>query len=145
MQGVVQSLEQTVSQVHVSDWVDSLCEVHASWELSVSMSPVVLDTFHVPLVDHHHNLLFLGLVDLSEQFSVFIVDEDALEPWEENSSVLNIPVDQVLVKALFSPLRWLTVMKSYCVFMSFHCVVNESVVLKSFVKVVRDVHSCFVV
>lgn len=58
MEAVVESLEKTVSEIHIADWVDALWEVDASWELTVSGSPVVLDSFHVPLVDDNDDSLF---------------------------------------------------------------------------------------
>lgn len=58
MEVVIKSLEKTVSEIHITNWVDALWEVDASWKLTVSGSPVVLDAFHVPLVDNYNNFLF---------------------------------------------------------------------------------------
>ena len=57
---VVESLEQTDSEIHVTDWVDSFREVDASWHLSISVSPVVLDALHVHLVDNDYNFVFFA-------------------------------------------------------------------------------------
>jgi hypothetical protein len=54
---VIKSLEKTVSEIHIANWVDALWEMHASWELTVSGGPVVFDSFHVPLVYNDNNLL----------------------------------------------------------------------------------------
>lgn len=54
---VIKSLEKTVSEIHIANWVDALWEMHASWELTVPGGPVVFDSFHVPLVYNDNNLL----------------------------------------------------------------------------------------
>jgi len=76
VQRVVHPLEQTVAQVHVADWVDALGEGHASRHLPVSVGPVVLNSFHVPLVHDHHNFLFLAGGYLFEQVFVSLVNEN---------------------------------------------------------------------
>lgn len=59
MQIVIEALEESITQVHVSDWVDALWEINASWELTVSMSPIVLNSLHMPLVHNYDNFLVL--------------------------------------------------------------------------------------
>ena len=82
MQVVVQSLEQTVTEVHVTDGVDVL-EVNTSGQLAVVMSPVVLDALHVPLVDDHNDFLGWVSIDGSEQVIVSLVNDDTLLVREE--------------------------------------------------------------
>ena len=59
VQGVVETLEKTLAQVHITDGVDGLSEDHRAGELTVAIAPVVLDTFQVPLVDEDDDLLAL--------------------------------------------------------------------------------------
>ncbi len=97
---VVQTLEQTFSQVHVSDWVDSFRELYRSRQLAVAVTPMVFDAFEVPLVNKHHNLFALAVVDLFKQLFVFLINENAFELREKGGSCLSEPVDHVLVHAL---------------------------------------------
>lgn len=96
---VVESLEETVSEIHIADWVDALWEVDASWKLTVSGSPVVLNAFHVPLVDHDNDSLLWCRVNLLEKVLISSVNEYSLQGWEVDIKILNVPVDLVLVKA----------------------------------------------
>ena len=107
MQLVVKSLEQTVSKIHIYDWVDAFWEVDTSWELTISSSPLVLNTFHVPLVDHSNNSLLWAGVNVLEKVLVSSVNKNALEFWEENIEGLDEPIYLVCVKALFRKLTWL--------------------------------------
>ena len=93
VQSVVKSLEQTFSQVHISNWVNRLIEDHASRQLSIPLAPVVLNTFKMPLVDHSNDLLGIRPVDINEQSFVSFVDEDVLKLREENFCARYIPVD----------------------------------------------------
>jgi hypothetical protein len=68
-------LEKTVSEIHVANWVDALWEMHASWELAVSGGPVVLDSFHVPLVDDDDDFLLWSGIDLFEKVLISFVNE----------------------------------------------------------------------
>jgi len=69
--------------------------------LAVPVAPVVLDALHMPLVDDDHDFLALGAVDFVEQLFVALVNADPLPLGEESSDSGDIPVDQVLVHALF--------------------------------------------
>jgi hypothetical protein len=40
---IPQSLEKTLSEVHVADWVDALGELNGPGQLAVSVAPVVLN------------------------------------------------------------------------------------------------------
>jgi hypothetical protein len=97
---VVQSLEQALPQVHVADGINWLCEDHTAGELPVPGAPVVLDALQMPLVHQHHNTVTLTLVDRLEEVFITLVNEDLFQLGEEQISALNIPVDQMLVKAL---------------------------------------------
>jgi hypothetical protein len=48
---VPKSLEKTFTQVHVTNWVDAFWELDRAGKLAVSVAPLVLNTFQVPLVD----------------------------------------------------------------------------------------------
>jgi hypothetical protein len=61
------------------------------------MAPLVLDTFHMPLVDQNYNFLSLSLVNLGKQFIVFLVNKNLLKFREENVGTLNVPIQVVLV------------------------------------------------
>ena len=112
VKGIVKSLEKTVSKVHISNDIDAIWECHRSWELSVSVSPVVLNTFHVPLIDKDNNFLLGAFINLSEKVIVSPVDENTLEFWEENCEGLNIPIDEIWVEAFLCELSWLGVVES---------------------------------
>jgi hypothetical protein len=53
---VPKSLEETVTKVHIANWIDTFREFDGARELSVSVTPLVLNAFHVPLVDKYDNL-----------------------------------------------------------------------------------------
>jgi hypothetical protein len=76
MQDVVQSLEKTVSQVHVSNWIDIL-EMNASWKLSVRVCPFVFNSLHMPLVHYNNNFISLTFVYLFEKVLVSLINENA--------------------------------------------------------------------
>ena len=100
MQRVVQSLEQTIAQVHITNGVDAFGEVHTARYLTVAVAPVMLDSLQVPLVDDNDDLISLALVNLSEEVLITLVNEDLLQLGEEDASSLNVPVDKVLIEAL---------------------------------------------
>ena len=108
MQSIVHSLEETVAEVHVADGVD-ISEMHGARHLTVVMSPVVLNTLHVPLVDNNNDLLLGALIDSLEQIVVSHVDEHSLPSGEEDIKVLHVPVDHVRVEALLSELGRLSI------------------------------------
>jgi len=119
MESIVQSLEKTVLQVHISDRVNSIWECDTSWHLSISVSPVVLDSFHVPLVDDNNYFLGSRFINSCKKVVVSLINKDSFEFWEENTQRLNVPVDKVRVKTFFTELRWLSVVKSRDGFVSF--------------------------
>lgn len=141
MKSVVQPLEQTVLKVHVSDGVNALGEVHASWQLTVSGGPLVLDALHVPLVDHGHNALLRAAVDVLEEILVSLVDEDALVLWEVDVESLDVPVNQVGVQTLLGELMRLRIVKTGDNLLPFILVELEAIVPNSPVDVVWQVLS----
>lgn len=102
MDVVVKSLEETFSEVHVTNGVDGILEDYRSGSLPVSVAPVVLNAFQVPLVDNSHDLLAFAVVDVGEQVFVSLVNEDFLKAREENIQALNVPVSKMLVEAFLS-------------------------------------------
>lgn len=100
MQVVVETLEQTIAQVHVSNRINSLSELHTSWHLTVSVSPLMLNTLHVPLVYNDDNLLLRAFINGLEKILVTLIHENLLESWEEDVQVLNVPVDKIWVGTL---------------------------------------------
>ena len=86
MQVVVESLEQTFAQVHVANGVDTLRELNGARNLTVAVGPMVLNSFHVPLVDENDNLVTLSLIDFCEQILVSLIDQDLLDLGEEDVS-----------------------------------------------------------
>lgn len=100
MESIVKTLEQTITQVHITNGINSLWEVHTSWHLTISVSPLVLNSLHVPLVDDDHNFLLGALVNCLEKILISLVNEDLFESWEVNVHVLNIPVQYVRICTL---------------------------------------------
>lgn len=145
MESVVESLEETVLEVHITDWVNAIWEVDTSWELTVSVGPVVLDTLHVELVANDHDLLGRRSVDLSEKVFVTLINKDLLQSWEEESGRLDIPVDQVLVETSLSELVWLGVVHSAGDFRSLASPESVALIGESLPQVLRKVHSSLVV
>lgn len=100
MQVVVQAIEKTLAQVHVADWVDAFGELHAAGNLTIAMSPMMLDTLHVPLINDNDNLLSLSLVDLLEKILISLVNHYLLDLGEEDVRRLDHPVHFVRVEHL---------------------------------------------
>ena len=99
---VPQALVQTVAQIHIANWVDSLGELDGAGQLAVPVAPVVLNALQVPLVHDDDDLVALGAVNLFKELLVLLVDEDLLELGEVGGRSCYIPVHQVLIHALFS-------------------------------------------
>lgn len=97
---VVESLEETFAQVHITNRVDGISEVNRARNLAVAAAPVMLDTLEMPLVNKHNNFLSGVLINLSEKILITLVHEDLLKSREEDLGSLGVPVDQVLIKAL---------------------------------------------
>lgn len=84
MHVVIDSLEQTFSQVQITNWVDGFGEVNRSWELTVSVAPVMLDSFQMPLIDYCDDDISFALIDGLEEILISLVNEDILEFGEED-------------------------------------------------------------
>jgi len=77
VQVVVQPVEQTFSQRHVTNWVDVL-ELDRAGNLTISMGPFMFDSFHVPLVNDNNNAIALGVINCFEKVNVTLVHKDFL-------------------------------------------------------------------
>jgi len=84
VQVIVQALEQALAEIHIANWIDSLREINAARHLSVPVSPVMLDSFHVPLIHNDNNLFTLSIVNLSEQVLVSLINNDLFHLGEES-------------------------------------------------------------
>ena len=140
---VIKSLEKTVSEIHIANWVDALWEMHASWELTVPGGPVVFDSFHVPLVYNDNNLLLWSWVNLLEEIFISLIDKYSLQLWEVNIEILNKPVDFILIETFLRILGSSRVLNSRSVFFSFHTIEHVSCVLKSLIYVFGEIKSGF--
>ena len=100
LQGVIETLEKTLTQVHITDGVNGVSEDHRARELAVAVAPVVFDTFQVPLVDEDDDLLALLLINCLEDFLIALVNKDLLYLGKEDASRLGVPVNEVLIKTL---------------------------------------------
>ena len=92
VQIVVEPVEETLAQVHVTDRVDALAEFDTAGDLAVAVSPVVLNALHVPLVDNDDHFLATGPVNLSKEVRVALIDHDLFDSGEEGVRRLNEPV-----------------------------------------------------
>ena len=70
--------------------------------MTISVAPEMLNTFKMPLVDNNNNSLGFRLINLFEEIFISLINKDLLESWEEDGGALNIPIDQMLIKALLS-------------------------------------------
>ena len=109
---VVESIEETLAEVHITNRVDPLREMDATWHLTIAMSPMVFNALHVPLVDDDDNFLFRALIDGLEEVVVALVDDDALDGREEDVEGLDEPVDHVRVDASLGELGRLRVVEA---------------------------------
>lgn len=92
MQRIVESLKQTISEIHIANWVYSFCEMNASWKLSIRVCPFMFNTFHMPLIDNDNNSLSITFINFLEKILISIINENALEFWEENICSLDKPI-----------------------------------------------------
>ena len=109
--------------------------------LSIAMAPVMLDAFHVPLVNEYDYLLSLGSVYLRKEILVSLVNEDLLELGEENVSTLDEPVHRVHIEALFRESLWANKSKLRAHFLVLVRIEGASI-LESLECVLRQVHPC---
>ena len=92
VQVVVEALEETFTKVHVANRVDAISKVDAAGNLAVPMSPVMLDTFHMPLVYDNDDLFTLGLINFAEEGLILLIDQDLFDFGEEHVSRLDVPI-----------------------------------------------------
>jgi len=144
VQCVVQALEKTVTEVHVTNGVDALRELDASGQLAVAVAPEVLNALEMPLVDENYDFFALGLVDGSKEFLISFVHKDFLELGEENVSASDVPVDHMLVKAVLSEGRRANQAKLLSVAYGLLTIVG-AYILVAFYQVFGDVEASFVV
>jgi len=141
---VVKALEETLAQVHVADGVNSLGELHRTGKLTVSVAPVVLNSFQMPLIDKHHDFISRCFVYFGEKLFVFLINKDLFKFGEKNFHWFNEPIYHVLVHALFGESGrsnqadlcpvWIKLLSP-----------EASVVLPSLKNEVRSVHTSLVV
>jgi len=62
----------------------------------------MLNSLHVPLVYDNYHILARGIVDLTEQVFIFLINKDFFELREEDVSCLDKPVHHGGVKTLLS-------------------------------------------
>jgi len=73
VQIVVKTSPETVAKIHITDRIDSFREMNTAWNLAISVCPVVLNTFHVPLVDHNNDCVSFSLINLTEKLGIFFI------------------------------------------------------------------------
>lgn len=92
MKSIIETLEETITEIHVTNWVNTLWELYTSWHLTIPVSPLMLYSFHMPLVHNNNDFLFLAFVNCFEKILVSLVNENTFVSWEENVHVLDIPI-----------------------------------------------------
>jgi len=142
VQSIVKPLEETVPEVHVADRVD-VFEVNTSWKLTVWVCPFMFNAFHMPLVYNYHNSFTFTFINLFEKVLISLINENALEFWEENICILDKPINLVWIQTLLRKLRWLRIMHSTSNLPSFKIPKLVSCIWESFPKVLWKVHSGF--
>ena len=95
-------MEQTLSKVQVSNRVDSVFEDNRARKLTIPMAPVMLNSFHMPLVYNNNDFLSFTVVDVGKQILISFVNENLFNSREKDVKVLNVPVDQMLIEAFLS-------------------------------------------
>ena len=86
LQVVEESLEQSISEVHIANWIDFSINENRSRGLTVVGAPMMLDYFHVPLVCDNNNLFGFCFVNELKELSVSLVNKDFFHLWEEDIS-----------------------------------------------------------
>ena len=86
MKVVVQPIKQTFAEVHVANWIDSFREFDTTRNLSIAMSPVMLNALHVPLIDYNNNFVSLSCVNHFKEILITFINENLLHLGEENIS-----------------------------------------------------------
>jgi hypothetical protein len=141
---VKEALEETLSQVHITDGVNGLSKSDWARKLTIAVAPVMLDALKMPLVHKDNDLLALALINLLEEVLVSLVDEDLLDLGEEDLRRGNVPVDKVLIKALLSECLGANLSDLLLVWVVLVSVEGLSV-LNASPEVLRHVHASLVV
>ena len=141
---VVESLEETLTQVHITNRVYGSSEVNRAGDLAIAAAPVMLNTLEMPLVNKHNNFLGGVLINLSEKILITLVHKDLLKSREEDLCSLSVPVDQVLIKALLGEGLRCGLSDLLAVRSEFLCVEGLSV-LDALEDVVGHIHAGLVV
>ena len=145
MQVVVHPLEETLSQIHVSNRVNGLLEIDASWHLAISLAPEMLDSLQVPLVYYCNNCLTLTFINCSEEVLVSLVDKYFFNSWEEHLERLNVPVYEILIQTFLRENSWASLSQLLSVALKFKTPVGTTTVLDSSEYILREVHSRFMI
>jgi hypothetical protein len=86
----------------------------------------------MPLIDNNNNSFSFTFIYLFEEVLVSLINENILQLWEENITILDKPVHLIWVKALLRELRWLGIMHSLGKLPPFHIPETMSSILESF-------------
>jgi hypothetical protein len=70
------------------------------------VAPVMLNTFKMPLIHNSYDFLSFTAINVGEKTFVSFVNKDFLHFWEENINGLDVPVNEMLIKAFFSEGSW---------------------------------------
>lgn len=66
------------------------------------MTPMMLNSLHVPLVHNNNDLLSFTVVNVGKQVLISLVNENLFNSREKDVKVLNVPIDQMLIETLLS-------------------------------------------
>jgi len=77
-------LEETLSKVHITNWVDALWVNNRSWDLAISVAPMMLNTLKMPLIHNSYNFLAFAVIDMREKIFISSINKDFFHLWEED-------------------------------------------------------------
>jgi hypothetical protein len=120
-------------------------EMNTSWKLTISMSPIMLNTFHVPLVDYYDNFFFFTIVNFFKKIFISLINKYSFELIEKYIHWLNIPINLVSVQTFFWKLRWFWIMNSRNKILSFQIPELVSRILQSFIYICCKIYSFFMI
>ena len=114
---VVKSLEKTFAQVHISNWIYAIWEFDWARILSISVTPMMFNTFQMPLVHQNNNFLPTWSINLFKKILIFLINKYSLKVREESCYSLCVPVYLMLIETFLSK-GWRTY-KTQCVVIFF--------------------------